>query len=56
LNIRETLKHIWRTLEKGFTQYTYTELYTVGAITHREYLEHMKRIEDEYNRNKTKNR
>ena len=41
---------------RGHEQTAYTELYVKGAITHQEYVEKMKEIDERYDRINTFNR
>jgi len=47
MKLKERLRKIFKFLEKGYAITVYTELYTCGALTREEYLEHIRRIENE---------
>ena len=40
------LSKLWRILEEGHAKMTYTDLYSKGAMTQKEYLKIMGEIED----------
>ena len=47
MKLMEKLRKLYKFLEKGHAITAYTELYTYGALTKEEYLEHMRRIQNE---------
>ena len=47
MKLMETLRKVYKILEKGFAINAYTELYVSGALTKEQYLEHIRRIQNE---------
>ena len=47
MKLMEKLRKLYKFIEKGHAITAYTELYTCGSTTRDEYLEHMRRIQNE---------